>query len=100
MGSRGSKLALIQAESVAARIREANPDIEVSIRQIIESGKVEVSPQIRTAMAAVMERDDMGPKVGEPAPDFHLKRLESEERIRLSSFRGKQPVAMVFGSYT
>ena len=38
VGSRGSKLALIQAESVAVRIREANPDIEVSIRQIMTKG--------------------------------------------------------------
>ncbi len=38
VGSRGSKLALIQAEFVAARIRETNPDIEVSISQIVTRG--------------------------------------------------------------
>jgi len=38
VGSRGSKLALIQAESVAAKIRETNPDIEVSISQIVTKG--------------------------------------------------------------
>ncbi|MFC1982300.1 hydroxymethylbilane synthase [Chloroflexota bacterium] len=38
VGSRGSKLALIQAESVAARIGEANPDIEVSISRITTRG--------------------------------------------------------------
>ncbi len=38
VGSRGSKLALIQVESVVARIREANPDIEVSISQIVTKG--------------------------------------------------------------
>ncbi len=38
VGSRGSKLALIQAESVAAKIREKNPDIEISISQIVTKG--------------------------------------------------------------
>jgi hypothetical protein len=33
-------------------------------------------------------------------PDFTLKRLGSDERVRLSSFQGKRPVALVFGSYT
>ena len=49
---------------------------------------------------AVMERDETGPKVGGQPPDFFLKRLGSEKRVRLSSFRGKRPVAIAFGSYT
>ena len=38
VGSRGSKLALIQAESVVARIREANPGIEVGISRVVTGG--------------------------------------------------------------
>ena len=38
VGSRGSKLALIQAESVVAKIREANPHLEISLRKIVTSG--------------------------------------------------------------
>ena len=38
VGSRGSKLALIQAESVVAKIREVNSHIEVSIRKIVTHG--------------------------------------------------------------
>ncbi len=38
VGSRGSKLALIQAESVAAKIREVNPHLEVSISKIVTKG--------------------------------------------------------------
>jgi len=37
---------------------------------------------------------------GDPAPDFDLKKLRSPDRVRLSSFHGKRPVALVFGSYT
>ena len=38
VGSRSSKLALIQAESVASRIRETNSDVEVSIKQVLTEG--------------------------------------------------------------
>ena len=38
VGSRGSKLALVQAESVAAGIREKNPEIMVSISRIVTRG--------------------------------------------------------------
>jgi hydroxymethylbilane synthase len=38
VGSRGSKLALIQVESVVARIREANPGIEVGISRVVTGG--------------------------------------------------------------
>src|ERR1044071_548318 len=34
----------------------------------------------------------------DPAPDFQLNYLHSKEKIRLSSFKGKRPVALVFGS--
>ena len=52
-------------------------------------------------------------KVGEPAPDFELPKLIitrdadgnpigriSEEKTRLSSFRGKKPVCLIMSSYT
>ena len=37
---------------------------------------------------------------GEAAPDFDLPVLDHSNRVRLSSFRGVRPVALVFGSYT
>ncbi len=41
------------------------------------------------------------PAVGEEAPDFTLTYVdEPENEVRLSSFRGDRPVALVFGSYT
>lgn len=39
-------------------------------------------------------------KGGDPAPDFNLKRLHSEGRVRLSGIANKKPVALVFGTYT
>lgn len=41
-----------------------------------------------------------GPPVGSPAPDFELAPPEGGARVRLSHWRGKRPVALIFGSYT
>jgi len=40
------------------------------------------------------------PKQGAAAPDFTLKTLDGKKKVRLSSFKGKKPVALIFGSYT
>src|SRR5438876_9657385 len=37
---------------------------------------------------------------GTAAPDFSLNVLDSSTQVRLSSFRDKQPVVLIFGSYT
>ena len=39
-------------------------------------------------------------KAGDAAPDFELKTLDGKKSVKLSSFRGKRPVALIFGSYT
>ena len=47
-----------------------------------------------------LSQDPKSPKVGDLAPDFSLQDPEGVEQVRLSDFRGKRPVALVFGSYT
>ena len=42
----------------------------------------------------------LAPKAGDVAPDFTLYGISGTESITLSNFRGKKPVALVFGSYT
>ena len=38
---------------------------------------------------------------GDAAPDFSLRTTnDRNQRVSLSSYRGKQPVVLVFGSYT
>ncbi len=39
-------------------------------------------------------------QTGDPAPDFSLARLDKSERIQLSALSSRQPVVLVFGSYT
>lgn len=38
--------------------------------------------------------------VGDLAPDFELPTYDKKDIVRLSGFRGKSPVVLVFGSYT
>lgn len=44
--------------------------------------------------------NQLAPKAGDIAPDFTLYDISGTESITLSDFRGKKPVALVFGSYT
>ena len=53
-------------------------------------------------------RTDRAPKVGQDAPDFELQRVmvskkdtkKKPKTLKLSSFEGKKPVVLVFGSFT
>jgi peroxiredoxin len=46
------------------------------------------------------EADATAPKKGDIAPDFELKELDGITTCRLSDYRGKKPVVLVFGSHT
>jgi hypothetical protein len=39
-------------------------------------------------------------QVGNAAPDFSLTKLDKSGSVRLSALNAKQPVVLVFGSYT
>ena len=54
----------------------------------------------RDARAWHSHYDPLAPKAGDMAPDFELHDLHGEDAVRLSSFRGRKPVALVFGSFT
>ncbi len=73
---------------------------QVTARQVMENWAEPLSGDVKLAVEAVVARDEMGPHVGKVAPAFDLKRLGSDERVRLSDFHGRRPVALAFGSYT
>ena len=73
---------------------------KTSPMKVWKSRAGQYSPQLQDVVDAVFRRDEMGPNEGEVPLDFDLKRLGSEERVRLSSFKGQRAVAMAFGSYT
>ena len=37
---------------------------------------------------------------GDPAPDFSLLKLDKSDKVQLSALGSRQPVVLVFGSYT
>lgn len=39
-------------------------------------------------------------RVGDTAFDFRLRTKDGQKEIQLSSFRGRRPVVLIFGSYT
>jgi hypothetical protein len=51
-------------------------------------------------MQFIAARETHAPAVGDVAPDFDLPLRGSSARVRLSSFSGTRPVALIFGSYT
>jgi hypothetical protein len=66
-----------------------------------------VTPVLTTlvlAFAAVVltgqQRTQGNLRPGDPAPDFSLEPRGGGAAVTLSSFRGKSPVALIFGSYT
>jgi peroxiredoxin len=44
--------------------------------------------------------DAQAPKIGDAAPDFELHDTSGGNPVRLSSFEGQKPVALIFGSFT
>lgn len=66
--------------------------------------------EVNAASATIRTKDEAyawhdtheptAPKVGELAPDFELADVNGRNAVRLSTFCGKRPVALVFGSFT
>jgi hypothetical protein len=55
----------------------------------------------RREARAWQKRFELGaPRIGDMAPDFELFDIHGELPVRLSSFRGHKPVALIFGSFT
>jgi hypothetical protein len=53
-----------------------------------------------STLPAAQQREPGALRVGAMAPDFTLEPRGGGAAVRLSSFRGRSPVALVFGSYT
>ena len=67
--------------------------------EIIKEFKYNVGFRKRL-MPAQKELNARAPQTGDIAPDFTLHDVEGKNPVTLSEFRGKKPVALVFGSYT
>ena len=54
----------------------------------------------RKLMGPQLALNREAPQEGDLAPDFTLSDISGEKSVTLSDFRGKKPVALVFGSFT
>ena len=80
---------------------KALPGEQIARRKQVLGPRLEsLQGNVKLALTATAARDQTGPNEGETPPDFNLKRMGSEEKVSLSSFRGKRPVGLIFGSYT
>jgi Ca2+-binding EF-hand superfamily protein len=70
------------------------PRIEKASRETrLRTGNSEFSPR--------RERDrNQVPQPGDEAPDFELRSPDGKTAVKLSSFRGKKPVVLIFGCFT
>jgi hypothetical protein len=95
--------------------RKTNPTMNVAVgilAAVILVGHVtaDVIPLVRHAKKTYKDRTEFlawqarhdvnAPKKGDMAPDFELLSPDGESSFRLSDYRGKQPVGIIFGSFT
>lgn len=80
--------------------RKAAARGQIPAREMFDAVSGDLTDILREAIEAVVIRDEMGPDVGDVPPDFNLKLMGSDKQVRLSSFEGNKPVALIFGSYT
>jgi Ca2+-binding EF-hand superfamily protein len=83
--NKDGKVQLAELDSMFSKL-DKNSDKAIS--------KTELNSKSKTRPAAKA-------KLGQTAPDFELPFVnDSTKTVRLSSFAGKKPVALIFGSYT
>jgi len=67
--------------------------------EIVKEFKFNISFR-KSLMSGQKALDAKAPRAGDMAPDFTLYDIEGKNSVTLSDFRGKKPVALVFGSFT
>ena len=89
------------------RTAEAFANLDRDRNGVLDAADFEGGPARGRRDPRGPEGKDKLPQVGSQAPDFELPLLGTEGKeakegktVKLSSLRGKQPVALIFGSYT
>ena len=112
-----ARLAWGECLSGTGKLEEARERLEAVLLAIPDSLEahrelLSVYTRLRLNSEAALERDAMrrlqqdaeakegGPQVGALAPDFDLPEVGAGVSTRLSDFRRKSPVVLVFGSYS
>jgi tetratricopeptide (TPR) repeat protein len=115
--STDAMLALAECLSGTGRLQEARERLEAVTRAVPTSleahrallsvyTRLHLGPDAARERATVsrLEREaaakEGGPQIDGLAPDFALPEVGTKRKVRLSDFRGKTPVVLVFGSYS
>ena len=93
LGMRGDAAKTVPWESL--RKREKNQDVKKHIGYAIERKNFPVEKKVMQTLTAWNPQTMNTAIVGKPTPDFEL-RSAGGRKIRLSSFRGKKAVVLVF----
>ena len=97
-----------QLGSLAGALREAGGKLDEQHTNGLSLGRYasQAADRVRADCPTLNKVYDLSLAVmlfdrpGDPAPDFSLLKLDKSERIQLSQLTAKQPVVLVFGSYT
>ena len=79
---------------------DANRDDVLDAKELAELARRFAGNRSRPSSRPDANGDQVEASEGQPAPDFKLSTLDGKFQVELSSFRDKQPVALIFGSYT
>ena len=104
----------LAAEGKLEEARERLEAVVLAVPDSLEAHRelLSVYTRLHLRSEAALERDtvrrleqdaeakDAGPQVNAVAPDFDLPEAGANRQVRLSEFRGKTPVVLVFGSYS
>jgi tetratricopeptide (TPR) repeat protein len=98
---------LQEARERLVRVTRAVPDSLEAHRDLLSVySRLHLGSAVARERATVsrLEREAAAkegrPKTNTIAPDFDLPEVGTRRRVRLSAFRGKSPVVLVFGSYS
>ena len=78
----------------------AGQDTPVQKKRVEAKQKQQTRPGEVNTPPARGERHSDSLKVGDRAPDFTLADPSGKQTTTLSSFQGKKPVVLIFGSFT
>jgi tetratricopeptide (TPR) repeat protein len=112
-----ARLAWGQCLSGTGKLEEARERLEavtLAAPDSLEAHRelLSVYTRLHLRSEAALERDTVsrleqeaaekegGPQVNSLAPDFELPEVGTKHQVRLSDYRGKAPVVLVFGSYS
>ena len=81
-------------------IKRILPMAGLAIVGVVAYGVISFGPRNVVGMLRYDQRKEGSLKVGDRTPDVDLVALDGQKRVRLGESVGKEPLVLVFGSFT